>query len=277
MSKRVSCLLAVSIAVLPLAAFGQAANAGNLLSKMEDFSIYPLLPVSKSSRTYAVGGYGFEFSFKVGEWKRGMTDKERAERCAGRKIDQPSAKCDPKATADTSLTAAQIRSSNGSKDTTFTVAIRGLEVTSARFEIAIGSQSTDLRTNTLVSGWQLTGRVQEFPSFALYASFRPDWPISPYLGLTFTQSDLKNVKLAQGDSAATIESSANGFALAAGAGKEVRGFNVFGELSYTALRFSTQAWKRPANFPAGASLPDQLELTGLRFSFGVQLPLGLKK
>jgi hypothetical protein len=57
----------------------------------------------------------------------------------------------------------------------------------------------------------------------------------------------------------------------------VRGFNLFGELSYSDLRFRTPEWRTPANLrPVAGSFPQRLELTGFRLSGGLQITLGTK-
>jgi hypothetical protein len=269
-------LLLVTSASLPSSARAQAASAASLLSKMEDVSIYPIIPITRSKRTYALTGYGFEFSFKVGEITRAMNALELANRCNRINNADITAKCDSKKGADTSLKAASIRRAGAVADTTFTVEVTRHTITNFLFEASIGSQSTALRNDDLVPGWPLRGRIQEWPILTIYSTIRPDWAVSPYVGASFVPAELKGVKLTNGDSAATIEADASGGVGIFGAVIEVKGFDVFAEFSQSVLRFNTQGWKRPANFPTTSPPPDFLELTGLRFRFGLQLSLGGK-
>jgi hypothetical protein len=240
---------------------------------MESVAIYPLLPVKMSDRSYAKTGYGIEFAFQVGEIKRDMSEEERAVRCTRvvQKKERPS--CDPKAEFEIDKKLAQIRSGPNIADTTYTAEKVPLEITIAQFEVTVASRVTEIGSDDVVPGWHLGGRIQEFPTLTIYTTLRPDWPVSPYFGGTFTLAELKGVRLTQDDSTASVEASSSGAAGSFGLASYVATFTVFAEMEYSYLRFNTPGWKRPVNLPATANLPRRLDLNGLRFSFGIQIPL----
>ncbi len=258
--------------VVPDVARAQIAAVYNLLDRVQDVSVYPVFPVSRTANNHSLIGYGFEFSFRISEWKESLSLAQRQARCSRINAGVPGS-CTPDNTADTTLTIASIRRSGTLAETTFTVSVKELEYTKWLFELAVASQSTNLRGTGIVPGWRLSGRIQEWPIFSGYATYRPARKLAPYVGGSYIQGDLNSVRIAQGDSAATVEASAHGGAVSAGAVWSVKGFGVFGEATYTILRFDTHNWLRPLNFPTNAVLPSRLELSGLSLRIGVQLPL----
>jgi hypothetical protein len=265
----------LALLAIPDVVRGQIANISGLLDRVEDLSVYPIVPVGRTVAGYSRTGYGFGFLFRIGEWKEDLSPAERQARCARLNIEAPGS-CMPDHTADTTLTIASIRRSASAAETTFTVTVNQLEYTKWLFELAVASQSIGLQRNDIVPTWHLGGSVSEWPILSAYATYRPARTFAPYVGGSFIQGDLSNVRIAHGDSAATTGSSASGGALTVGAVWEVHGFGVFGETAYTVLRFDTRDWQRPSNFPGNATLPNKLELTGFTLRFGVELPLSEK-
>jgi hypothetical protein len=251
----------------------QLANVSSLLDRVEDLSVYSIVPVGHGAGNYSSTGYGFGFLFRIGEWKETLSRADRVARCAKLNADDPGS-CKPDNTADTTTTISTIRRSGTVAETTFTVTVNQLEYTKWLFELAVASQNIGLRQTDIVPTWHLDGSISEFPLLSAYATYRPARTIAPYVGVSFIQGDLSSVRIAHGDSAATVGTTSNGGALSAGAVWEIHNFGVFGEATYTVLRFDTPDWQRPANFPAGANLPGKLQLTGFTLRIGVQLSLG---
>jgi hypothetical protein len=254
----------------------RAQIVSSLLDRVEDISVYPIIPVGRTvGSSYSSIGYGFGFLFRIGEWKEPLSRAERQARCARHNADDPGS-CKPADTEDTTLTIATIRRSGAAAETTFTVTVNPLEYTKWLLELEVAGQSIGLRRNDIVSGWNLDGSVSEWPILSAYATYRPARKFAPYIGTSFIQGDLSGVRIASGDSAVTIGKSANGAALNTGAVWEITGFSLFAEATYAMLHFDTHGWLRPANFPANATLPNKLELSGFTLTIGVQLPLSEK-
>jgi len=251
----------------------QIANVSSLLDRVEDLSVYSIVPLGRNAGNYSRTGYGFGFLFRIGQWKEALPRADRLARCARLNADEPGS-CQPDNTADTTTTIASVRRSGAVAETTFTVSVTQLEYTKWLFELAVASQSIGVQRTDVVPTWHLDGNVSEWPILSAYATYRPSRTIAPYLGASFVEGDLSNVHIAHGDSAATVSTTANGAALSAGAVWEIHGFGLFGEATYTMLRFETPDWQRPANFPANAAPPGKLELTGFTLRIGVQLSLG---
>jgi hypothetical protein len=271
----------IGIGLLVPAVASSQATAASLLGKMENVTVYPLATLRTSDETYAQTGHGIEFTFFIGERTRPMTGTERAVRCltinnALREKGKP-ATCKDTNTEDTTRVLSQLTAGSRT-DSVFTVTISKLIVPLVQFELAVASHTTPLRHSDAANNWELSGRIVEFPVLTLYGTIRPDWPVSPYVGLRFILAELKNARISQADSVATVEEDATGIGAALGAVFEpVGGFNLFAELSYSDIRFRTPQWKTPVNLrPIAGSFPKRLELTGLRVSAGVQLALGVK-
>jgi hypothetical protein len=261
--------------VLPLG----AQTPATLIGRVEDVAVYSVFPVNRSATTFARTAYGFEFSFLVGTETKPFTRAERQARCI-KLLGKPqpegtTERCDVGQNNVIKTRVVQVRRgpAGAITDSTFEVTVSPLEHTRWQFELAVGNQVTDLRHTDPRDGWQLTGTINEFPSIALYGAYRPDRDPSPYFGLRFTLADLKNARIFQSDSTATVEATSVGGSVAAGLVHELLPrFNVFGEVSYSYLRFNTARWNLPANLrPQPASFPRTLELTGLRFSVGLQI------
>jgi hypothetical protein len=259
---------------IPHVVRAQLANVSSLLDRVEDISVYPIVPLSRPVSSQSRTGYGFGFLFRIGEWKEPLSDAERQARCARLNADEPGQHCKPGNAADTTLTIASIRRSDTAAETTFTVNVNQLEYTKWLFEIAVASQTVGLQRHDVVPTWHLDGTVSEWPILSAYATYRPARTIAPYIGVSFVQGDLSDVRIANGDSAATVSSSASSGAVSAGVVWEIHGFSVFGETSYTMLQFDTRNWQRPANFPNNTALPSRLDLSGFTLRIGVQVSLG---
>jgi hypothetical protein len=279
-------LVALALAaLLPAESDAQIITiASNLLSKVEQVAVYPIIPVSmgKASKDLVQTGLGLEFSFGIGEWTRPMNDDERASRC--RQVRKSGGTCNDATTKDTSLTLTSIqrRANENAKDSSWAVEVTPLEVSVLSFSLTVASKLTSIGSDEIVPGWQLRGKIQEFPTFTVYTAYRPDRSVSPYFGLTVTPGELKNVKVTQGDSTATVEASDIGYGASAGLVFDVKGgklktqnLSVFTELEYTETLFGTTGWKRPQNLSA-AQLPSRIALQGLRLTFGVEFALSDK-
>lgn len=260
---------------IPNVVRAQIANVASLLDRVEDLSVYPIVPVGRSAGNYSRTGYGFGFLFRIGEWKENLSLADRQARCARLNADDPGS-CKPDNTADTTLTIASIRRSRAMAETTFTVSVSQLEYTKWLFELSVASQSIGVRRTNIVPTWNLQGSISQWPVLSGYATYRPERKIAPYVGASFLPGDLSNVRIVQGDSAATVASDATGTALSVGAVWEIHGFGLFGEATYAMLRFDTPEWQRPENFPVNAVLPSKLTLSGFTVKVGIQLPLSEK-
>jgi len=245
----------------PSVASGQViAIASNLLNKVEDVGVYGITQVTRASRNHAQRGVGMEFSFGITDWRSNPCDgMAQGSGCR---------------TADTTLKLAGIRRSVSGTDSTFEVSVKPLGTRIMTFSLTVASRLTTLYSDDAVSGWNLDGKVVEFPTMILYGALYPDnrFGVSPYLGVSVLPAELKNVRLTQGDSTATVEASTVDFGGSVGIVADVKDFQIFTELEYAGITFSTTGWKRPGNLPA-ASVPAQLSLKGLRWQFGVQVPL----
>jgi hypothetical protein len=283
--------------IVPRVAYAQIiAIASNLLSKVENVGVYPIIPVSldKESRDLIGRGVGLEFSFGIGDWTRAMTAGERARRCVDIRAEGKA--CDDAANATTTLTLTSVHQpavdttfdSSGrptainrrSKDSTWSVAIEPLEVRLMSFTLTVAHKLTPINSSTLVPGWQLRGKIQEFPTLTVYSAVRPDAWVSPYIGFTVAPGELKGLTVSQNDSVASIESSEIGYGgslgivvdVPRGGGKKIETFNLFAELDYTNLSFNTRGWKRPQNL-AASELPERIRLQGWRLSAGIEFAL----
>jgi outer membrane protein W len=260
---------ALVIASLPLGLSAQV-TAATLVSKMETIAAYPLWRLDKSRSDVLGLGYGLEISFGIGDWTRKMTEAEREANC--KDIIADGGKCDPAVTFTASAQPIQIRSSNGIKDTTFSYKQTPLTVTKVSFSVTVANKVTDVLKDNVVPGWQMHGKIHEWPTFTIHGTIRPDWTFSPYLGATFTQGALSNVKISKADTAATVDATTIGGAGSVGVVVQVLKFNIFTEVEYAKLSFNTTQWKRPPGL-AGATLPERIKMDGWRASLGILFSL----
>lgn len=274
---------ALAALLVLLVAFNAGAQgpttATVLLSRMESVALYPIHNLAMSDQSFTDWDYGIEFAIGLGTWgKRERKGSEKERYCKEHGIDSTVCREDyENRQADTTWTLIEARapSVSGPPDRYhFEPNITRRDVPRISFELALATQTTELRRTNQPDDWTLRGQIQEFPHFSLYAAYEPERMLSPYVGIRAAVAELKSVRIVDQDSVATVEDTKVGGGAAAGLVLEVVGFNFFGEVAYSYLRFNTDRWKLPTNIPSQpASYPKNIDLRGVRWSLGVQIEL----
>jgi hypothetical protein len=275
------------VSLLLLAAMhstGAQVTAATLLGKMENFGVYPIAPVQLDKESYAGFGIGYEISFSVGEmFSRPLSADERQKVCAKAPLSRrrtPEQCRDPNYKVDTTYAITSVRRGPDGAilDSTFAVTINPAAFAKPRLglEVAVANHVTRMRQVGIIPGWNLSGKIEEFPVLTIYGTIDPEeegW--STYIGPRLIIGKLDGARIAQGDSAATLTGTATGGGIAFGQVLGLGNFNFFAELDWSMLRFATGEWKVPGNMtPAErAALPKHIALTGFRFMTGLQISL----
>lgn len=264
-----AALLVLSV---PVPALAQLGGLDELFKRVTDISVFAsrglLHPAPQTLTTGQPGerkksglvGYGLELSFAIGE----VTTVTHAG-----KVD-----------TSRSLVEMTVTRKGGVADTTFKMTTKvdttpALTKTLASFELGLGySQLAGFRARDTT--YDFRGALREFPSVAVYATFFPDAPISPYLGVKSGLVQLHNARLY--DSSATgpvfpVDAQTIQAGIVAGLVAELGPVNFFLEPSYAYRRFASLDVKgEDALVPR--RFPRELDFSGYVFSVGVLVGLG---
>lgn len=288
-------VLAFACAISPSSLHAQETLA-KLADKFEDVTLYGMKHRMLSNNIQARTGYGFEFSFDLARRYDDPDTTTLNARCMKKRAKDKEIQCigggvalrntiesiTSNAGANPARPIMKPDTSRGDTerkaDTTFTVTKVDLRDELWLFELAVGNQTTPIRSKDfVVTNWNLSGTLKEWPAFSLYATRQqsPIWFV-PYFGLTMTLAELADLRVAQpqdtsGATAASVKGVAGGASI--GFVTDIQEFNFFVQGEYTNLWFGPD-WKLPQNFPAGQTLPTRIDASGFRLSFGVQLDLG---
>ena len=148
------------------------------------------------------------------------------------------------------------------------------------FEAAVGyGLYSGLRRNASPGGLAVYGNVEEFPTLAAYASWRPDGRLSPYAGLRVAVSKLSGFHGYEGSTGRDTVHTASGSSFTAGAAVGltltiVPRVEFIGEAGVYWRKFRNVEWSGVSigMIPVTSSkLPRSLDLSNKELSVGVQV------